>query len=72
MRDVAIVGAGTTQFGRAQWSLLKLMAEAAHGAIINSGADRRKIDVVYVANMGSARNNRQAGSASALVDRLNL
>jgi acetyl-CoA C-acetyltransferase len=72
MRDVAIVGASTTQFGRAQWSLLKLMAEAAHGAITDAGADRRKIDAVYVANMGSARNNRQAGIASALVDRLCL
>ena len=72
MRDVAIIGAGTTQFGRSQWSLLKLMAEASHAAIIDAGADRKKIDAVYVANMGSARNNRQAGLASALVDRMNL
>lgn len=72
MRDVAIVGAGTTQFGRAQWSLLKMMCEAAHSAITDAGADPKKIDAVYVANMGSARNNRQAGLASALVDRMNL
>ncbi len=72
MRDVVIVGAATTQFGRAQWSLLKLMAEAAHGAITDAGIERKKIDAVYVANMGSARNNRQAGIASALVDRMNL
>ncbi|MCX7018492.1 MAG: thiolase domain-containing protein [bacterium] len=72
MRDVAIIGASTTQFGRAQWSLLKLMAEAAHGAITNADLGGRKIDAVYVANMGSARNNRQAGIASALVDRMNL
>lgn len=72
MRDVAIVGASTTQFGRAQWSLLKMMGEAAHGAISDAGIGDRKIDQVYVANMGSARNNRQAGIASALVDRMNL
>jgi acetyl-CoA C-acetyltransferase len=72
MRDVAIVGAGSTQFGRAQWSLLKMMAEASHEAITEAEIGERKIDAVYVANMGSARNNRQAGLASALVDRLNL
>lgn len=72
MRDVAIVGVGSTQFGRAQWSLLKMMAEASHEAIIDASMGDRKIDAVYVANMGAVRNNRQAGIASALVDRLNL
>jgi acetyl-CoA C-acetyltransferase len=72
MRDVAIVGVGSTQFGRAQWSLLKMMAEASHDAITDAGIGDRKIDAVYVANMGAVRNNRQAGIASALVDRLNL
>ena len=72
MRDVAIIGAGSTQFGRSQWSLLKLMAEASHEAIADAGIGDRPIDAVYVANMGSVRNNRQAGVASALVDRLNL
>lgn len=72
MRDVAIVGAASTQFGRAQWSLLKLLAEAAHDAMQDAALGDRPVDAVYVANMGSARNNRQAGIASALVDRLNL
>lgn len=72
MRDVAIVGVGSTQFGRAQWSLLKMMAEASHEAITDAEMGDRKIDAVYVANMGAVRNNRQAGIASALVDRLNL
>lgn len=72
MREVAIIGAGSTQFGRAQWSLLKMMAEASHEAITDAGIGDRKIDAVYVSNMGSVRNNRQAGIASALVDRLNL
>jgi acetyl-CoA C-acetyltransferase len=72
VREVAIVGVGSTQFGRAQWSLLKLMAEASHEAITDAGLADRSIDAVYVANMGAVRNNRQAGIASALVDRLNL
>jgi acetyl-CoA C-acetyltransferase len=72
MRDVAIVGAGSTQFGRAQWSLLKMMCEASHEALTDAGIGDRPVDAVYVANMGSARNNRIAGLASALVDRMNL
>ncbi|MBN1477253.1 acetyl-CoA acetyltransferase [Candidatus Sumerlaeota bacterium] len=72
MRDVAIVGAASTPFGRSQWSLLKLMAEASHAAMTQARLGDRRIDAVCVANMGSARNNRQAGLASALVDRLNL
>lgn len=72
MRDVAIVGAGSTQFGRAQWSLLKMMCEASHDAMKNANLGDRKIDAVYVANMGSTRNNKMAGLSSALVDRLNL
>jgi acetyl-CoA C-acetyltransferase len=72
MRDVAIVGIGSTQFGRAQWSLLKMMCESSHEAIQDAGLGDRKIDAVYVANMGAVRNNRQVGIASALVDRMNL
>ncbi|HVP38842.1 MAG TPA: hypothetical protein VMS93_06610 [Candidatus Saccharimonadales bacterium] len=72
MRDVAIVGIGTTQFGRAQWSLLKMMCEASHEALTDAALGARKVDAVVVANMGGARNNRQAGLASALADRLNL
>jgi acetyl-CoA C-acetyltransferase len=72
MRDVAIVGVGSTQFGRAQWSLLKMMCEASHDAVEDAGLGDHTIDAVYVANMGAVRNNRQAGLASALVDRLNL
>lgn len=94
MRDVAIVGMGSTQFGRAQWSLLKMMCEASHEAIADAGlkldhrawegaapgataagsksGDGRRIEAVYVANMGAPRNNKMAGIGSALVDRLNL
>jgi acetyl-CoA C-acetyltransferase len=72
MRAVAIVGIGSTQFGRAQWSLLKMMCEASHEALADAGAGERRPDAVYVANMGAPRNNKMAGLASALVDRLNL
>jgi acetyl-CoA C-acetyltransferase len=72
MRSVAIVGIGSTQFGRAQWSLLKLMSEASYEAIQDASLGDHEIDAVYVANMGATRNNKQAGIASALVDRLNL
>jgi acetyl-CoA C-acetyltransferase len=72
MREVAIIGVGSTQFGRSQWSLLKLLAEASHEALADAAIGDRSLDAVYVANMGSVRNNRQAGLASALVDRLNL
>ena len=34
MREVAIIGIGSTQFGRAQWSLLKMMCES---SAVNSG-----------------------------------
>ncbi len=46
MRDVAIVGAGSTQFGRAQWSLLKMMCEASHEAITDAGIGDRPVDAV--------------------------
>ena len=72
MRAVAIVGIGSTQFGRAQWSLHKMMCEASHEALADAGAGDRRPDAVYVANMGAPRNNKMAGLASALVDRLNL
>ncbi len=72
MRDVAIVGVGATQFGRAQWSLLKMMCEASNEAFSDAGLGDRKLDAIYVANMGAVRNNRMAGLASALVDRLNV
>jgi acetyl-CoA C-acetyltransferase len=72
MRQVAIVGLGSTQFGRAQWSLLKMMCEASHDALVDAGLGDRAVDAVYVANMGAPRNNKMAGLASALVERLNL
>lgn len=71
-RDVAIVGIGSTQFGRSPWSLLKLMAEASHEAIVDAGIEPAQIDAVYAGNMGAVRNNRISGLGSALADRLGL
>jgi acetyl-CoA C-acetyltransferase len=71
-REVAIVGIGATPFGRSPWSLLKLMAEASHEALVDAGIERERVEALYVANMGSVRNNRMAGLASALADRLGV
>ncbi|PIE18010.1 MAG: acetyl-CoA acetyltransferase [Proteobacteria bacterium] len=71
-REVAIVGIGSTPFGRSPWSLLKLMAEASHEALTDAGVERDRVEALYVANMGAVRNNRIGGLASALADRLGL
>ena len=39
-----------------------MMCEASHDAITDAGIGERKIDAVYVANMGAARNNRRPAS----------
>lgn len=72
MRDVAIIGCAMTKFGRSDVSLLELMCESSLGALRHADLGDRRVDAVYVANMGSARLNRQTAIASALVDRMNL
>ncbi len=72
MREVAIIGAGMTKFGRSDLSLIELMSEAAIRALEDAALGDQKVDSVYVANMGAARLNRQTAIASALVDQLNL
>ncbi len=72
MREVAIIGAGMTKFGRSDIGLLELMSEAALRALDDANLGDLRVDAVYVANMGAARLNRQTAIASALVDRLNL
>ncbi|MCX6096361.1 MAG: acetyl-CoA acetyltransferase, partial [Candidatus Bipolaricaulota bacterium] len=68
MRDVAIVGAAMTRFGRAEVSLVDLMCLSALPALHDAGLGDRRVDAVVVANMGGARINRQTAVASALVD----
>jgi len=72
MRQVAIVGCGMTKFGRSDVSLVELMCESSVGALRHADLGQRRVDAVYVANMGAARINKQTAIASALVDRLSL
>lgn len=72
MREVAIIGAGMTKFGRSDFSLIELMSEASIRALDDANLGDLQVDAVYVANMGAARLNKQTAIASALVDRLNL
>lgn len=72
MRKVAIIGCAMTQFGRSDVSLLDLMCQSSLGALQDAKLADRRVDAVYVANMGAARLNKQTAVASALVDRLNL
>ena len=54
MREVAIVGAGMTQFGELwETSLRQLFADAALEAIRSAGVDR--LDGIYVGNMSAGR-----------------
>jgi acetyl-CoA C-acetyltransferase len=72
MKPVYIVGAGMTQFGRSEWSLLKLASVASLDALHHANLGEIPIDGVVVANMGAARVNKQTALGSALVDQLAL
>ncbi len=73
MRNVAIIGAGMTDFGRLfNDTLMDILSSAALRAMDDSGIDPKKIQAVYVANMGGGILNHQTGVASALVDNLGL
>lgn len=73
MRDVAIIGAGMTEFGRLfNDDLTDLLSSASIKAIDDSGIDPEKIQLVYTANMGAGILNHQTAVASALVDNIGL
>lgn len=75
MRQVGIVGVGHTKFGKSDVSFLEMLTEAALEAMDDAGAKTGKqsvIDQVFVASMGAGMLNRISGSASALVDTLNI
>jgi len=72
MRKVAIIGAGMTRFGRSEATLVDLLSQASLAALGAASLGERRVDAVYVANMGAARLNRQTAVASALVDALQL
>ena len=70
MRDVYVIGVGITSFTRLEYPLSEIASYPAMMALKDCGY--RKIDHLYVANMGSARVNHQTGLASAVVDSLSL
>jgi len=70
MREVYVAGIGITSFSRLEYPLAEIAAYPAMGALRDAGL--KKIDQVYVANMGSARINNQTALASAVVDTLGL
>lgn len=75
MREVGIVGIGHTKFGKTDQGFLDLLGEAALLCLDDAGvtpSPQAGIDQVFVASMGGGMVNRVSGSASALVDSLNL
>jgi len=72
LRDVYVVGAGMTKFGRAgDWTLIDVLEYAALQALKDADLDTG-IDSVFVANMGAGILNHLSGVGSAMVDRLCL
>lgn len=70
MRDVYVAGIGITSFTRLEYPLVEIAAYPGLMAMKESGI--KKIDQLYVANMGAGRVNHQTGLASAVVDNLSL
>ena len=73
MRDVAVIGVGMIPFGRRdQDTLVDMLAYASLKALDDAHLGERRVDAVYVANMGGGIIQHQTAVASALVDRLSL
>jgi acetyl-CoA C-acetyltransferase len=70
MREVYVAGIGITSFTRLEYPLSEIAAYPVMMAQKDAGL--RKVDHLYVANMGSGRLNHQTGLASAVVDTLSL
>ncbi|MBC8181841.1 acetyl-CoA acetyltransferase [candidate division KSB1 bacterium] len=70
MRDVYVIGIGITTFTRLEYPLVEIAAYAGLMALRDCGL--KKVDHLYVANMGSGRVNNQTGLASAVVDHMSL
>jgi len=67
LRDVAIIGAGMTKFGR--WddkSLIDLIVEASLKALDHAGAYKNEIGSVYMSTMLAGELTHQCAVASAL------
>ena len=70
MRDVYAIGIGITTFTRLEYPLVEIAAYTGLMALRDCGL--KKVDHLYVANMGSGRVNNQTGLASAVVDHMSL
>ena len=70
MRDVYIAGIGITTFTRLEYPLAEIACYPSMMAMKDAGL--KKVDHLYVANMGAGRVNHQSGLASAVVDSLSL
>ena len=69
MREVAIVGAKTTDFGEL-WdrSLRDLVVEAGVGAIEDAGITGEKIDAMYIGNMSGGKFVEQEHLGALIAD----
>lgn len=73
MREVAIVGAGMTRFGKhPDKSLLDLMLEASMVAMVDTKAVERRFDALYIGNMASGELCGLENTATLLADQLGL
>ncbi len=70
MREVYVAGIGITSFTRLEYPLYEIAAYPGLMAMRDSGL--KKIDHLYVANMGGGRINDQTGLASAVIDHMSL
>jgi acetyl-CoA C-acetyltransferase len=70
MREVYVAGIGITSFTRLEYPLVEIAAYPGLMALRDAGL--KKIDHLYVANMGGGWANGQTGLASAVVDHLSL
>lgn len=70
MREVYVAGIGITSFSRLEYPLVEIAAYPGLMALRDSGL--KKVDHLYVANMGGGRINGQTGLASAVVDHMSL
>jgi acetyl-CoA C-acetyltransferase len=70
MREVYAIGIGITTFTRLEYPLVEIAAYP--GLMALRDCCLKKVDHLYVANMGSGRVNNQTGLASAVVDHMSL
>jgi len=69
MRDVAIIGAGSTKYGELWTSPLRdLFAEATADCLVDAGVDRKQIQSAWIGCMSSGLFNGQEHLASILTD----